>query len=471
MISVDVPKEIREYKEKLVFGLTIRQLIAVIIALGICVPLYLYGRLYLNDELLSWLIIFVAIPCVAVGFFKKNGMPFEKYIYAVIKHQLLMPQITVYKTSNFFREKQQVAEKAALHGVKTGQIKRYKAQATLERTFLMEEAEEQGNSIDMAKIDENLLTVRNPKSNNGDDPKKNKHKGKEKKEKKSKAQIIAEEVEEKRAKDPYYIPTAKEGRMLLAYAKEQKKKRVGEIKEGKKKVAKKNQKMKKRKTAKTFIPKSTQDDLPYIADYEEGLFEVEPGKYSKCYEIKDINYLTAESDEQELIFEKWGQFLNYFSEDVNIAVIIDNRKVSIKEQEKNIFYKMAGDMYDVFRREFNRVLTKQIIAGNNDIHQNKYVTVTIDADSPYEALLKFHKIDSEVIGNLKKIGSNGKMLSTDERLSLLHDKMRKGREGDFKVDYEWLKCQGLSSKDYVAPSSFDFKKRNYFIIKNDEKTY
>lgn len=262
MISVDVPKEIREYKERLVFGLTIRQLIAVIIALGTCVPLYLYGRKYINDEVLSWLIILIAIPCVAVGFFRKNGMPFEKYIYAVVKHQLLMPQTTVYKTGNFFREKQQLAEKAELHGIKKGQIRRYRTQATLERAYLMEEAEKQGNPIDMEKIDEDLLTVRKPQSKNGDDPKKDKHEDKEKKEKKSKAQIIAEEVEAKKEKDPYYIPTAKEGRMILAYANELKKKRVGEIKEGKKKVAKKNQKMNKRKKAKTFIPKSTQDDLP-----------------------------------------------------------------------------------------------------------------------------------------------------------------------------------------------------------------
>jgi len=473
MISVDVPKEIREYKEKLVFGLTIRQFVAVLIAAGTCIPLYIYGKSFINEELLSWIIIFIAIPCVAIGFFKKNGMPFEKYIYAVMKHQVLIPQVTKFKTDNFFREKQTIAEKEEWKGVKPKKIKKYKEQATLERAFLMEEAEMQGQEIDMNKLDEELLTVRKPGggSKNEDPNKKNKKDKKEKTLKKSKAQIVSEEVAEKQEKDPHYIPTKQEGRMLLAYAKELKKKRVNEINQGKKAVAKKNQKMKKRKTAKTFIPKSTQDDLPYVADYEEGLFEAEPSKFSKCYEIRDINYLTAEIDEQVLIFEKWGQFLNYFSEDVNIGIIIDNRKVSIKEQEKNIFYKLAGDIYDVFREEFNRVLKRQIIAGNNDIHQDKYVTVTIEADSPYEALLKFHKIDGEVLSNLKKIGSTGKLLSTDERLSLLHDKMRKGREGDFRVDYEWLKNQGLSSKDYVAPSSFDFKKSDYFVIKNDEKTY
>jgi len=106
-------------------------------------------------------------------------------------------------------------------------------------------------------------------------------------------------------------------------------------------------------------------------------------------------------------------------------------------------------------------------AGKNDIQQDKFVTVTINAESPYEALLKFHKIDAEVISNLKKIGSDGKLLTTDERLSMLHDKMRKGREGEFRINYDFLKEQGLSSKDYIAPSSFNFQK-NYFLI---EDTY
>ena len=47
MIAVRIPKEIRAYKEKLVAGLTARQLIASIIAVGICIPLYIFGKKYM----------------------------------------------------------------------------------------------------------------------------------------------------------------------------------------------------------------------------------------------------------------------------------------------------------------------------------------------------------------------------------------------------------------------------------------
>lgn len=464
MITVRIPKEIRQYKEKLAFGLTARQMIATIVAVVVCVPTYLYGRKIMGDDAASWIVITVALPCAGIGFVKKNGMPFEKYIWTVLKQQLIYPQKTNFKTDNFFRDAQNQAYKEDMKGISVWKMNRYRKHATLERAFLMEEMEEQGE-IDMDVLNKELLTVRKPENNKKkkDDNEKRK---KNKTVKKSRAEIVYEEVERKKKENPNYIPTKNEGKMLLAYAKELEKRRIEEIKAGKKNVAKKNNAMKKRRNVKSFIPKSTQDDLPYIADYEEGLFEVEPNKYSKCYTIKDINYLTAKEDEAVTIFCKWGEFLNYFSEEMNIALCIDNRVVSLNEQEQKVYYKLTDDNYDMHRKEFNKILKRQMVAGNNDIQQNKYVTVTIDADSPYEALLRFHKIDAEVKTNLKKIGSDGKVMSTNDRLALLHDKMRKGREGEFKVDYNFLKEQGVSSKDYVAPSSFWFKQKDYFMIEN-----
>lgn len=135
------------------------------------------------------------------------------------------------------------------------------------------------------------------------------------------------------------------------------------------------------------------------------MFEVTANKYSKMYRIKDINYRTGREDEQVQIFCKLGEFLNYFSEEMRFAFVIDNRVVSKAEQERKVFKKMKGDKYDKHRKEYNNILRRQIIAGRNDMKVEKFVTVTIDADSPIDAILKFHKIDAEVITNLRRIGS------------------------------------------------------------------
>lgn len=104
MIERPIPKEIRDFKEKIVFGLTVRQLIATIITLIICVPTYVFGRPYIGDELASWVCILVALPSVAVGFFKYNGMVFEHFLLAVFKYMFLVPTKRKYKTVTFFEE-------------------------------------------------------------------------------------------------------------------------------------------------------------------------------------------------------------------------------------------------------------------------------------------------------------------------------------------------------------------------------
>ena len=157
------------------------------------------------------------------------------------------------------------------------------------------------------------------------------------------------------------------------------------------------------------------------------MIESTPNKFSKMYQIKDINYKTGKEDEQVMIFCKLGEFLNYFSEDMRFSFCIDNRVISKEEQERKVFVQMEGDSYDRHRKEYNKVLRAQMVAGQNDVQVQKYVTVTIDADTPIEALLKFHKIDAEIIANLRRIGSDGKVLTTTERLEYYHDKYRKGR--------------------------------------------
>lgn len=82
MIEVRIPKEIREYKEKLFFGLNLRQTITTGLAIAICVPLYIFGQKYINVEVLSWIIIAIAAPLVLIGYFNFNQMPFEKFILA-----------------------------------------------------------------------------------------------------------------------------------------------------------------------------------------------------------------------------------------------------------------------------------------------------------------------------------------------------------------------------------------------------
>ena len=81
MIEIRIPKEIKNYREKLFFGLTLRQSICTAIALLICVPIYIFGNRFLPQEAISWVVILIAVPLMFTGFFRYNDMAFEQFVY------------------------------------------------------------------------------------------------------------------------------------------------------------------------------------------------------------------------------------------------------------------------------------------------------------------------------------------------------------------------------------------------------
>ena len=54
MIEIKIPKEITDYKEKFLFGLTVRQLVSAVVALAICVPLFIFGKDYLGEDMVGF---------------------------------------------------------------------------------------------------------------------------------------------------------------------------------------------------------------------------------------------------------------------------------------------------------------------------------------------------------------------------------------------------------------------------------
>lgn len=115
MIEVRIPKEITEYKEKLFFGLTVRKFVSLAIALLVCVPLFIFGREFISEDIISWIVILVAVPIMAFGWFNYHGMNFETFIKCVIKFYR-EPQKRPYKELNIFWEcrEQIISEKIAI---------------------------------------------------------------------------------------------------------------------------------------------------------------------------------------------------------------------------------------------------------------------------------------------------------------------------------------------------------------------
>ena len=103
-MEVKINKEIRNYTESMFFGLSMRQFIFSILACGVAVGLYFLLRNHVGTETVSWMCILGAAPFAAIGFVKYNGMTAEKFIYAWIKSEFLMPKKLMFNPDNLYYE-------------------------------------------------------------------------------------------------------------------------------------------------------------------------------------------------------------------------------------------------------------------------------------------------------------------------------------------------------------------------------
>lgn len=128
MIEIRIPKEIKNYREKLFFGLTLRQCICAGVALLICVPLYIFGNRFLPQEMVSWLVILIAAPLMLAGFFRYNDMMFEQFAVEFF-YQNFTPQKRVYSYEPIYMDfrKEYLAEELA------AEIEENKSKSALKR--------------------------------------------------------------------------------------------------------------------------------------------------------------------------------------------------------------------------------------------------------------------------------------------------------------------------------------------------
>ena len=100
-MEIKINKEIRSYKETVYFGLTARQLICSLLAVGTAVGLYFALRGVLDRETLGWLCIVGAAPMAAAGFFHYNGLTLEQFLWAWCKTNFLLAGRRLWYSENY----------------------------------------------------------------------------------------------------------------------------------------------------------------------------------------------------------------------------------------------------------------------------------------------------------------------------------------------------------------------------------
>ena len=101
-MEIKINKEIRAYRETLFFGLSVRQFICSVLAVGVAVALYFSLSRVLDRETVSWVCIVGAAPVAAAGFFQYNGMTLERFLLAYIRSEFRFPRRLVFKSDNIY---------------------------------------------------------------------------------------------------------------------------------------------------------------------------------------------------------------------------------------------------------------------------------------------------------------------------------------------------------------------------------
>jgi len=209
-------------------------------------------------------------------------------------------------------------------------------------------------------------------------------------------------------------------------------------------------------------PRTSQQTIPLERMFPDGICRVGEDYYTKTIQFQDINYQLAQQEDKTEIFEEWCGFLNFFDSSVHFQLSFMNFATEVGDFEKKIAIPHQADRFNDVRDEYSGILLKNMQAGNNGLTKVKYITFGIHADSMKSAKPRLTHIEVDILNNFKRLGVIAETLNGAQRLELMHRQLHMGETGKFHFDWKYLVNSGLSVKDFIAPSSFEFPNGRYF---------
>jgi len=208
--------------------------------------------------------------------------------------------------------------------------------------------------------------------------------------------------------------------------------------------------------------KSAQDSIPYERMWPDGICRISDSHYTKTIQFQDINYQLSQNEDKTAIFEGWCDFLNYFDSSIHFQLSFLNLAASEETFANSISIPPQRDAFDSIREEYTTMLQNQLARGNNGLIKTKYLTFGIDADSIKAAKPRLERIETDILNNFKRLGVAARTLDGKERLFQLHAVFHMDEQLPFQFEWDWLAPSGLSTKDFIAPSSFEFRTGRQF---------
>ena len=198
--------------------------------------------------------------------------------------------------------------------------------------------------------------------------------------------------------------------------------------------------------------------------FPDGICRVTEHYYTKTVQFQDINYQLSLNEDKTAIFDGWCDFLNYFDASVQFQLSFVNLSANKDTYGRQIVIPLRGDEDDSIRTEYTQMLRDQLAKGNNGLIKTKYLTFGIEADGLKAAKPRLDRIETDILNNFKRLGVAAEPMNGAERLQLMHGIFHMDTPEPFRFSWDWLAPSGLSVKDFIAPSSFEFRTGNCFCM-------
>ena len=208
-------------------------------------------------------------------------------------------------------------------------------------------------------------------------------------------------------------------------------------------------------------PATAQATIPYDRIWPDGIC-LANNRYTKTLQFQDINYQLAQNEDKAAIFEGWCDFLNYFDSSIHFQLSFMNLTAGTEAFEQSIAIPLRGDADDESRIEYAAMLKNQMAKGSNGLTKTKFLTFGVEADGIKTARPRLERIETDVINNFKRLGAAVETLNGKERLQLLHSIFHMDAQEKFAFEWDWLPRTGLSTKDFIAPTGFEFREGRRF---------
>lgn len=208
--------------------------------------------------------------------------------------------------------------------------------------------------------------------------------------------------------------------------------------------------------------KTVQQTIPLEQVYEDGIFCVQKGKkeskFSATFRLRDISYQFVSEEAQRNIFLIWSAALNSLTPGTINNISIIKHRLGTRSLDGFLMDETHTGHSESHRRlvhEMNQVLRQKSSQGSGMV-QELYLTVSVNKRDIEAARNFFRRTHAALQAQLARTGSQCDRLSMVERLRLLHDFYRVGREDEPPFDLREALAHSSSAKNYIAPESLEF---------------